>query len=149
MTTYITITENFQLPNRALRCRQQFVYIENKNKLADYIGNDGKIELHFVGELCEEDYYEVDGTTITTIDIPFRFSVLDTVCIPKEKINIKDWIQQRDNDKVTNYHEFVKDQLGIDMSLNYEIQRNPSKYDKDLFPLINKGISKKAYEDET
>ena len=148
MTVYITITENFKLPNRALHCRQQFVLLGHKNMIPVYIGNKGVIERHWVGQLCEEDYYEENGVTIETIYIPEKFSVLSEQCIPSNKVIYPDYIQDRDMDKTQDYYSFNKKAYGIDMSKNHSIQRNPEKYDKDLFPFRKNVSRKNKYEDE-
>ena len=149
MAVYITITENFSLPNRSLRCRQQFVLLGYKDMVPEYIGNNGTIERHWVGQLCEEEYYEENGVTVEIIYIPEKFSVLSEKCIDKSMVSIIDHVLDRDMDKTKDYYSFNKEVFGIDMALNHSIQRNPEKYDKDLFP-FGKSVSRKnKYEDES
>lgn len=133
---YITIVNQYELPNDVvMKERQQYVYKGIIDIMPEYIGNKGIEERHYIGELCEKDWYIEDEVTIKEIYIPDRFSVLTHECIDKSKVDIIRHIAERDSDDTTDYFIKVKKAFGVDMKKNYKIQRNLDKYDKDLFPV--------------
>jgi hypothetical protein len=133
---YVTIVNQYELLDGVvMKERQQYIFKGFIDIVAEYKGSNNIIEQHYIGELCEKDWYEENGITIKEIYIPERFAVLTHECISEDKINILEYIAKRDSDTTTDYFIKTKKAFGINMKNNYKIQRNCNKYDEDLFPI--------------
>jgi hypothetical protein len=132
---YITIVNQYELPDDVvMKERQQYIFKGIIDMVPEYIGNKGIEERHYVGELCEKDWYIENDITIKEIYIPDRFSVLTHECIDESEVDIIRYIAERDSDSTTDYFVKVKKAFGVDMKKNYRLQMNLDKYDEDLFP---------------
>jgi len=157
-TLYITMSTPFTLikvlpPNangefeieRTFALREQLLFKEvSEIKEGRYFENDEPAaslmltEVHHLGEDEEGELWW----------IPARFSVLDTVKIPKSEMSFFNKYHDRYSDKIQDYFKAVKEAYGIDLKRNFRPQYNDDYYLKlDLMPPSFRGKRPKSSEE--
>jgi hypothetical protein len=129
---FITITSPFKLNGKWFSVREQLCYE------CETIIMAGEYSICEKSEDClpmSEIHHKGSDEEGNIFYIPERFSVLDTVHIPKDEMSMFNRVAKRKQDKTKDYFKAVESALGIDMRLNYKPQINPKHYERiDLIP---------------
>lgn len=125
--------EIYGVPHRQ---RQQYPYAGFVWKMIDHREGEGAMQ-YLLGTDCNDD----------EVTIPIEYAVVTDVCIPAEDVNVFQYLQRRDMDKTTDYYKTVKENLGIDMTLNHVAQINPSYYERLSLkvPVVENNINEHSH----